>query len=222
MHIAAIMPCRGRIEQTVRNAHRLLITANHPFTFFAVGGRDEHKLLDALKIGLDEVEGDVQILKSDAPRLSYWQALTLATRATAATHLIGLANDLIPGMHWLRRAVEAYQVEFGAMPGLLGFNGDSHDVGHACHFLIARQLLERYGGWPVWYDHNFGDTELCHRAIADRCYAKAPWALLFHDHPYFGGDDDAVYAEGRAQAGKDERLYLERKALGWPRVDPTR
>ena len=49
-----------------------------------------------------------------------------------------------------------------------------------------------------WYKHNYGDTELCERAIADGVYAKAPWAILYHNHPYWAGADDEVYAEGRA------------------------
>lgn len=215
MNIAAIMPCRGRFDQTIANADRLQKTAGADATWIAVGGSDEGDTLQTLRLHGWQIAG------AQTPRLTYWQALALATERTTATHLIGLANDLIPGQHWLRRAVDAYQSEFGAMPGLLGFNGDSHGVEHSCHFLIARQLLDRYGGWPAHYDHNFGDTELCQRAIADRCYAKAAWALLFHDHPYFGGDDDAVYAEGRAQVTKDERLFQQRKAMGWPHVGAT-
>lgn len=216
MNIAAIMPCRGRPEQTVACVRRLLATAGHPFQLICVGGKDEHLLLDRLE-GL----GGFDIVKRDVSRLTYWQALQAADLVADlrnATHLINLANDLLPGQHWLKRAVEAYQATFRDISGLLGFNGDSHGVEHSCHFLISRALLDRYGGWPVWYDHNFGDTELCARAIADRVYAKAAWALLFHDHPYFGGDDDQVYAEGRALASKDERLFLERKRLGWPSV----
>ena len=110
-----------------------------------------------------------------------------------------LANDLLPGQHWLQRAVAAYAATFGDGPGLLGFNDGHHETEHSCHFLISRMLLDDYGGWPVWYDHNYGDTELCQRAIADGLYAKAPWATLFHDHPYFGGDDDSVYAEGQGR-----------------------
>lgn len=152
-------------------------------------------------------------------RGGYWQALQEATdHWPEFTHLIGLANDLLPGQHWLRRAAAAYAAEFGSGPGLLGFNGDHHEVGHSCHFLIDRVLLNKFGGWPVWYDHNYGDTEMCQRAIELRLYAKAPWAVLYHDHPYFGGQDDPTYALGRREAERDLRLYNYRKAAGWPHV----
>jgi hypothetical protein len=220
VNIAAIMPCRGRPEQTIRNVRRLLATADYSheaWRLICVVSQSEALLADTL-IPLTGAQSPLVVVTPQPGRMTYWRALALVTNHIDATHLINLANDLVPGQHWLRRAVEGYQSEFGAMPGMLGFNGDSWGVEHSCHFMIARELLERYGGWPIWYDHNFGDTELCQRAIADNAYAKAAWALLFHDHPYFGGDDDAVYAEGRAQATKDERLYQQRKALGWPAV----
>ena len=112
----------------------------------------------------------------------------------------------------------AYQATFGDGPGLLGFNDGHHETEHSCHFLISRTLLDDYGGWPVHFDHNYGDTELCQRAIADGLYAKAPWATLYHDHPYFGGEDDAVYAEGRARAEQDRLLYEDRRMRGWPNI----
>lgn len=211
MNIAAIMPCRGRPEQTVTNVKRLLATA----------GYDAWELMCVIdgEPGLGDRLRAIGVLTyGSVDRRGYWQSLATAMHYTKATHLVNLANDLIPGMHWLRRAVDGYQATFGKIPGMLGFNGDSHEIGHSCHFLIDRRLLERYGGWPVWYDHNFGDTELCQRAIEDGIYAKAPWALLFHDHPYFGGQDDQVYAEGRAQASRDEQLYHERRRLGWPPI----
>lgn len=215
MNIAAILPCRGRQVQTVTNVKRLLATAGYDqWRLIAVGGTDERIILDSLE------SFGVTVVRSSAPRLTYWQALAGVTAQTDATHLVNLANDLLPGQYWLRRAVEAYDEEFGNWPALLGFNGDSHEVDHSCHFMIDRVLLEHYGGWPVWYDHNFGDTELIARAIQDRAYAKAPWALLYHDHPYWGGADDAIYAEGRASSDRDATIYEQRRRAGWPAV-PT-
>ncbi len=209
------MPCRGRPEQTVTNVRRLLATAGYEdWKLICIGGDAERETL----IACSQVGAKVRHVL-DMPRLTYWQALAFETEHTDAPLLCNLANDLIPGMHWLNRAVTAYQHAFGSGDGMIGFNGDSHEAGHSCHFLISRGLLERYGGWPTHYDHNYGDTELCQRAIADRCYGKAPWALLFHDHPYFGGQDDSVYAEGRAREARDRALFEERKRLGWPAVN---
>lgn len=213
MRVAAILPCRGRFDQTIANAQRLRTTAGWAdVDWIAVGGADEGDTLQALRMH------GWRAIGAQEPRLTYWQALELATRDTDAQLLVGLANDLLPGMHWLARGVAAYREAFGPNAGLLGFNGDSHTIDHSCHFLIDRGLLAALGGWPVWYRHNFGDTELCQRAIALGCYAKAPWALLFHDHPYFGGQDDAVYAEGRAQEWRDHALFDQRRAAGWPTI----
>ena len=233
MNIAAIMPCRGRPEQTVANVKRLLATAGMPFKLLCVIDGDP-SLQEALAIpGADVIFSTKWSSTPPTERVGYWRSLVagtewalrestrMQTEEPYITHLVNLANDLLPGQHWLKRAVDAYQGEFGSGAGLLGFNGDSHEVGHSCHFLIDRRLLDSFGGWPVWYDHNFGDTELCQRAIELGFYAKAPWALLYHDHPYWGGRDDAVYAEGRKAVSRDEQLYLERKRAGWPTVPQT-
>jgi hypothetical protein len=214
VRVAAILPCRGRAEQTVRNVRRLLATAGDvAWELWLVAG-GEQEVFEAIA---PLRSAQVHVLTYGG-RMPYWKALGAATRESHAPLLVGLANDLLPGAQWLQRAVEAYDATFPDGDGLMGFNGDSWPAGHACHFLISRALLARYGGWPVWYDHNFGDTELCQRAQAERRYAKAPWALLFHDHPYFGGADDAVYAEGRAQSARDEALYHQRRAAGWPPI----
>lgn len=154
-------------------------------------------------------------------RVGYWGAMQAGSdwlNNARAPLIANLANDLLPGQHWLSRAAAAHRATFGDGPGLLGFNDGHHETDHSCHFLISRALLDRYGGWPCHYDHNFGDTELCQRAIADGVYAKAPWATLFHDHVYFGGTDDRVYQEGRAHAERDHQLYEQRRKAGWPRA----
>jgi len=223
MNVAAIMPCRGRAAQTLANVRRLLATAGMAhgvdWTLYLVGGQDEHALIT--EIAGTIVQHDrhsIVIATSTALRLPYWEALAHVTQATTAPLICNLANDLLPGQHWLQRGLEAYQAVFGPNDGLLGFNDGHHRVDHACHFLISRALLDSFGGWPVWYDHNYGDTELCARAQAQGRYAKAPWALLYHDHPYFGGVDDATYAEGRAQLARDAAQFAARKAAGWPAI----
>ncbi len=211
------MPCLGRHQQTLDCVRRLIATAGMEH------GRDWELrcvVSDAadLPMATQLSELGLTVHLSDA-RLTYWQAMRHATQRGDAPLIVNLANDLLPGQHWLARAVEAYRDMFGADVGMLGFNGDSHGPEHSCHFLMSRALLNRYGGWPVWYQHNFGDTELCQRAIAENVYAKAPWALLYHNHPYFGGADDAVYAEGRASSDRDHQLFVERRRLGWPTVN---
>lgn len=218
MTIAAIMPCLGRAEQTVRNVERLLATAGYvEWGLICIVDRDK-PTFDALLAARTGARVTMQT-QDDQP--GYWWALANATHVSEATHLIGLANDLWACDGWLATAVEEYQHHFGDGSGLLGFAGDGHGPQHSCHFLIARSLLDRYGGWPVWYSHNFGDAELCARAQADRLYAKAERAYLEHCHVERGlAADDAVYQAGRATYKKDEALFVERRRLGWPHVSP--
>ena len=222
MRVAAIMPCRGRETQTLAVVKRLVATAGQvDWRLTCIGAKTESNLLQYVS----HMGVHTRCLL-DRERLTYWQAMQYETEfyatdgAQAPQLICNLANDLLPGQHWLQRAVAAYAQTFGEEPGMIGLNDGHHEAGHSCHFLIHRQLLARYGGWPVWYDHNYGDTELCQRAIAEGRYAKAPWATLFHDHPYFGGADDAVYAEGRAQGDRDHQLYEWRRARNWPATNP--
>ena len=220
MDVAAIMPCRGRAAQTVANVRRLLATAGlehgREWYLYLVSGWDD--AVDVSGIA-SEVAGDtgqsVIVMSSSDPVLTYWQALEMPMRVSDVPLFVNLANDLIPGRHWLARGVAAYRARFGDGDGLMGLNDGLHGPEHSSHFLISRSLLDRYGGWPVWYTHNFGDTELCRRAQADGCYGKAPWAILFHDHLENGAQDDVVYQEGRASYDADARLFEERRRAGW-------
>lgn len=211
--ILAIMPVRGRTAQTVEAMRRLHATAGDvSWALVCVGGSDERETLLAC-----EAAG-AAVLHDERPRLTYWQALALATERTpTATFLANLANDLLPGSQWLARCAAAYNLAFGTRnDAMMGFNGDSHGPDHSCHFLIGRKLLADLGGWPTHYDHNFGDTELCLRAASLGRYRKAPYALLFHDHPWMSAaPDDATYAEGRARWDRDQALFESRRARGW-------
>lgn len=222
--IAAIMPCRGRAEQTVRNVRRLLATAGDvawQLTLVVDGDPELFNTLSQHDLPVDVIASVQWSATPPVTRVGYWGAMQAGSdwlNNKRAPLLCNLANDLLPGQHWLQRAAQAYQETFGDGSGMVGFNDGHHTTEHSCHFLIGRNLLEMYGGWPVWYDHNFGDTELCQRAIADSVYGKAPYATLFHDHPYFGGDDDRVYAEGRATSDRDHVTYEDRRRRGWPTI----
>lgn len=220
MDVAAIMPCRGRAEQTVENVQRLLAAAGYgDWTLICVSDADE-VVATALN-GLPAPTGWLEVVKMRS-QSGYWHCLQTGSEryfAGDATHLINLANDLWACDDWLKIAVEEYRALFGNGPGLLGFAGDGHPPQHSCHFLISRDLLARYGGWPTHYQHNFGDTELCLRAQADGLYAKSERAWLEHCHPMLGqGQDDEVYQAGRATFQRDRALFEERRRQGWPKA----
>lgn len=212
MQIAVILPVYGRHEQTLRNAARLIATAGCDALWVAAGGPDERPTLVELQ------GGGWSHVKADHS-LTYWQALDQTTRALeprGVDLLCPVANDLLPGHQWLARGLAAYRARFGEGPGLMGFNDGIHGPGHSPHFLIHRQLLADLGGWPVWYRHNFGDTELCARAQALGLYGKAPWAVLYHDHHITGAGHDAGYAAGDTTARADQALYHQRQREDWP------
>lgn len=214
MLVLAILPCRGRKDITIECVKRLKYTSELKYNLVTVSGKEDSNIVYET-----EKYGAIPLV-SPKPKLTYWEALQYATEKHTNEPLIAnLSNDILPGKEWLRRGLIAYDKQIGRDNiGMVGFSGDSHGGEHACHFLIHRTLLSRYGGWPVWYKHNFGDTELCSRAIKDNIFYKDPWALLFHNHAYFYGQerDDNVYREGRQYEKRDEDLFYQRKALNWP------
>lgn len=203
MDVIAIMPCRGRAAQTVETVRRMLATA----------GTGERASLWC--VGSDVPAVVTGALCLEVPGLTYWEALAYATDRADAPLIATLANDLLPGRDWLARGVAAYRARFGEGDGLMGFNDGLHGPEHSPHFLISRGLLDRFGGWPTHYRHNFGDTELCQRAQQAGCYGKAPWAVLYHNHLESGAADDAVYAAGRATYAQDAGLFEQRRRRGW-------
>lgn len=208
------MPCWGRAEQTVRNVRRLLATA----------GRVEWQLWCVVSNLHDPMLGsalnDTGARVAFLPEFTYWKALDYMVKQIVpdVPLLAGLANDLLPGRDWLARAASEYRCCFGQGDGLMGFNDGIHGEELSPHFLISRGLLDRFGGWPTWYSHNYGDAELCARAQELERYGKAPWAVLYHDHPITGATSDHVYAEGAATNDRDGLLFQQRRAQRWPRA----
>lgn len=216
--LLGILPCRGRKQITIECVTRLVYTASletYPWKLVAVSGKEDRDIVKAVsKLGA------IPLVDENRDKLTYWEALQFATDTfTEFPLLANLANDILPCGNWLQRGLIAYDRVIGRNEqGLVGFNGDSHGPEDACHFIIHRELLKKYGGWPTWYNHNFGDAELCARAIEDKKYHKEPWAILYHNHAYFYGEErnDNIYREGRKFEKEDAELYRKRKADGWP------
>jgi hypothetical protein len=215
MSVVVILPCRGRKEQTLNVVQRLLATSGLPhhveWKLVLVSGSDDADVVQDIA-----KETKVFGLVSERNRLSYWEALQLATDEYPADLYACVANDVLPCVNWLVVAIQKFQETFTDGLGMVGFNGDGHNENHSCHFLISSSLLKLLGGWPIWYHHNFGDTEIVTRARQMGRYVKSHWSILFHDHPWISAKtDDEVYAQGRSQSGADSLLFDYRRKNGW-------
>ena len=156
-NVMVVMPIYGRKEQSVEAMRRLINTASYSAVYVAVGGVAQVDTIDLC----GRIAG-VQRHVASPENCTYWEALHYATQnASDDTLVVNVANDVLPAAHCLLRAMEWYNA---AQDTMVGFNGDGHGDQHACHFLISMRRLRSYGGWPLWYYHNFGDTELCTRA----------------------------------------------------------
>jgi hypothetical protein len=217
--VFVVMPVHGRQEQSVDTMRRLIGTAHYPATYLSVGGYADANIVNTV----GSVAGCQPILVNTLVA-TYWQSLHRATAGLSDDALIvNVANDVLPCHQWLQRAVDDYRSEADKYNNpydpVIGFNGDGHLEEHACHFMISMERIRSYGGWPTWYHHNFGDTEIVQRAESTGDFYKSKYAILFHNHPYVSGaPSDAVYAEGNSKFQDDRRLFLYRKERGW---DPS-
>lgn len=227
MRVSVILPTKGRHEQLAKLLPRLQATALYDDAEYLVVADDDPK---GLAIAQEAAPWATCI--GTQQRVGYWGACALAQRQATGVLSIALANDLLPARGWLARGVAGYRRRFGDGPGLLGANDGAQGcwtspegktylwLEFASHFLIHRDLLARFGGWPTWYDHTHGDLELASRARALGLFEINPWFVLFHDHWITGGPRDEIYALGEQQTSRDEQLYRQRRDAGWPVISP--
>lgn len=213
-NVLAILPCLGRYEQTLELIPRLRSSAGIDFTLTAVVDYDPPLVSRLQQIGVNP------IVNPGPRRWGYWLSLKHAVvNASSKPNLIvNLANDLLPGRQWLRRALDAYDERYGTAIGMIGFNDGIHTGAHAAHFLISSMLLYRWYGenwWPLHYRHNFGDTEICQRAIELGLFAVAPWAILYHNHPAAGRAWDEGYEKAVEGWREDSQMYEQKRVHKW-------
>lgn len=207
-------PCRGRHEQTLESLSRLMNST----------GTGSDVIVTLICV----VDGDPALAKmliaqgykviQHAEPKGYWVCMQAATRARPSKYVVNLANDLLPGVSWLQRAIRAYANRFGESEGVIGFNDGVHTGQHAAHMLISRNLLVRMYGeelWPTCYRHNFGDTEITARAKEQGLFAIAPWAVLYHNHALTGNRSDSVYDEGSRTWNEDSEMFNARRQSRW-------
>lgn len=223
--ILAVMPCKGRITQTLALIPRLLRTAGLPADAWklVVNVDDDEVLMDALHDRPGDA-ADIDVIGS-TERNGYWRGIRngitwgrAVYTSDTISHVVNLANDLLPGKDWLKLGMDAYHGAFANGDGIMGFNDGIHHGTHAAHFIASVPLLRRWYGddyVPLCYDHMYGDTEINLRAKAERKLAVAPWAVLYHNHAYVGAAPDDIYQLGHARYAADEALFNYRRAHHW-------
>lgn len=218
MQVLGVMPVKGRIPQTIACITRLLSTADAPFHIVVVTDEDAEAAA-AVGAELTGWQGLVSLIPL-GKRGGYWNAVSVGARSKPEySHILNLANDLLPGRQWLSRAVAAYERHFGNEPALLGLNDGVHPGTHAGHFIASRHLLKAWYGeelYPLCYTHLYGDNEIVERGHVLNRFAIAPFSVLYHDHPASGGKSDEIYKLGHSTLNKDWKTYERRKHLWKP------
>jgi hypothetical protein len=214
VNVLGVMPVKGRAEKSVRCITRLLSTADAPL-HIAVVTDDDPEAAETIAAQLGGWQGCVSLIELPE-RGGYWHACSVGANSQPEfSHVLNLANDLLPGRQWLGRAIEAYLDTFGTEPAVLGLNDGVHPGTHAGHFIADRRILAAWYGEDLYphkyYMHLYADNEIVERAHALNRFAIAPFSVLFHDHPVSGGDHDEVYALGHQSLKPDYKAYVRRK-----------
>lgn len=214
MKVAGLMPALGRVAETRMLISRLFKTAGMPFELIVINDGDIP--LQTTLVALQR-ETSFQLIYNDS-NIGFWKALKQGIERTDAELIVWLANDLLPGKDWLKRAYDAHLQIFKGGEGLVAFNDGIWTGQHAAHGLISRSMLVRWYGkdyWPIAYQHSYGDQEISERAIAEGKFATAVYAVLYHNHVYIGNAWDDVYRISHASIKCDEPIFQQRKANGW-------
>lgn len=222
MRVSVIIPTKGRHDQLAALLPRLKDTAQYDDVEYIVVADDDQKGADIARLKAPWAK-----VINVPQRRGYWNACAVGQASATGQLSIALANDLLPSRGWLARGIGSYRRKFGERPGMLGANDGAQGVSvagdrvtvwleHASHFLIHRDLLAHFGGWPVWYDHSHGDLELSVRARELGVFGIEPLFVLFHNHWLTGAGRDEVYTLGEQQISRDEALYRQRRDRGWP------
>jgi len=208
MNVLVVMPCHGRVKKTVALWPRLLQTAGMEAIWVAVADGD-----GACWDALVEVKG-IQVM-NNVRSMGYWHCMSQAAQryAQADTLIVNIANDVLPGLHWLKDGVAAYQERFPIGGGVMGFIDGVQKGNQVPHFIAGAELLRSWYGddyYPLMYRHSFADTEVCVRAAEAGRYAIARFAVLYHNHLLTGAPDDATYKLGSSTWEADQQTFMNR------------
>lgn len=220
--LSVLMPVRGRAAQTVALIPRLFATSGDTPWELIIASDDDAEVAHAIHM-LNERQAEKDAPRARLvelrPRRGYWNALAAASAHARGRLLANIANDVLPGLGWVTRIVETFDRLFQDGLGVVGWNDGLLFDGHTGHLVIGRALAERWYGpacWPTFYDHLWGDVEICQRAMAEDRYAVDLRAVLYHNHFLLGQTMDNGYRESHRREHADEEMFYRRRSLGWP------
>lgn len=170
---------------------------------------------------LNELEKfDCEVIMNSSGRKNFASKANVGYRTTEESWILLVGDDVIFHERWLNEALTVARKGFS----LVSTNDlGNHNVRNgelAIHPLIRRQWVDESGAsWdgPGYiahegYVHNCVDREWTAVAKMQNEFAFAPKSIIEHMHPNFKkAKRDEIYEIGKRAAGKDDKLFRERK-----------
>lgn len=128
-----------------------------------------------------------------------------------------LASDdieFVPG--WLHEIQKIYETTQAGLIGVNDGTGKYERAGFCTHYFMTRNFIRNVNGGVVCCPHyfaDFTDVEIIERAKKVNQFAYAAEAKVIH---HWREIDDEAYRRGDTRRAEAKKIYLERKAQGFP------
>lgn len=220
MSVAALIPVLRRPERVAPLAESFRLTAGEADRLMFLCSLDDLAELEAVV----SAGHTPQIVSWKPGRADWARKINWGFRRAVSLGfewmLLG-ADDVRFHPGWIEAALTAHAETGACVIGTNDLGNPTVKRGlHSCHPLVHRDYLgcgtidEDAKVVTEAYHHNFVDAELVATAKAWNTWAFAVDAVVEHLHwAWRKGEDDEVYALGRARYREDERLFREREGL---------
>jgi len=194
-------------------------TAGADYTVFVTVDGDP-ELAKKVKAGFEGKDDRIQVIYQNE-NIGYGQTINKLIQNNESKYYIYLAQDVLVGYNWLTNAISKYEAAFPDGDGLLTFNdGKKYDM-IANHGMVTKKFIDKYTGETLFhpgYKHYNVDLELSHVANSNDKLAYADNSVVFHAQAKRGFSvSDKSFDKAREVIDEDQKLFLERKANGFPK-----
>ena len=208
--ISVIMPTYGRREQAENTLHQLMRTLDDRSRIIVVVDNNDLSSYEAHRWSNMSLLMDCHVKMEHYGPVANWN---YGVTMFDADYFIMAGDDIHFPKGWLDNALDWYK------PGhLLSLADGQRPL--ATHYMMDKQAMTDILGGVLCVPHYFSqylDIEATQRARDMGRLILPDQPIFEHRHPAFGtAPRDATHAIGTAWKRKDQKVYQDRKAHGFP------